>query len=400
MALSSILEKIQQKGTIKHVYQEKPTLQPPGAAQSLWPLSSRERVVDPVVARLKAARKAEKEQKEALLREKKGLAPRKKPVPATIKQPPQVTNPGAKSIRKKDTKTAPSLRGVSSLNPRPQNTELARPKMSFTELMQKASSIDQSKLSIQLKGAKTAGSLATDSSSKENAKKINPLKAYNAGALSTQNLKTTKVIPKSTNNRSHGGLENKQNGSMRAPLARAPGQKGNLHSSNKVDDSKRLAVTAPQQRAPLPIRKPSSQLQARLQKSGRSIANHRGNHKESDRRAKRHNGFNNSDNDDDDDDEGDDDDDLDSFIASDEEVDDVGADYDREEIWSMFNRGRKRVYYNGGDSDSDDMEATGAEILAEEARSKRDALEEDKREQAEEERLAALKRARKIKHSG
>ncbi|GMG45345.1 unnamed protein product [Ambrosiozyma monospora] len=42
--------------------------------------------------------------------------------------------------------------------------------------------------------------------------------------------------------------------------------------------------------------------------------------------------------------------------------------YDRDAIWSIFNRGRKRNYYDDYDDDDDDMEATGGEILEDEER--------------------------------
>ena len=88
--------------------------------------------------------------------------------------------------------------------------------------------------------------------------------------------------------------------------------------------------------------------------------------------------------------------DLDSFIASDEEEEQAEPDYDRDEIWAMFNRGKSRAYYDKfNDDDSDDMEATGAEIFEEEQRSKRRAALEDKKEMEEEQRRAELKRRRK-----
>lgn len=120
-------------------------------------------------------------------------------------------------------------------------------------------------------------------------------------------------------------------------------------------------------RAPLPSRKPLEKLQQKLKRPDRT-----GYNEESE-------------------------DDWSSFIASDEEEQvSHSQDYDRDEIWSMFNKGRKRLYYDRyDDEDSDDMEATGAEILEEEMRSKRRAVEEDKRELMEEQRLAALKQARK-----
>lgn len=91
-------------------------------------------------------------------------------------------------------------------------------------------------------------------------------------------------------------------------------------------------------------------------------------------------------------DDDDDDDDLDSFVEDDEEEEDYD-DTHRSEIWAMFNRGKKRSYY-ADDYDSDDMEATGAEIFDEEFQSRLDAEREDRREMEEEKKLQALKRKR------
>ena len=96
-------------------------------------------------------------------------------------------------------------------------------------------------------------------------------------------------------------------------------------------------------------------------------------------------------------------DDSDSFIASDEEEEIRGKEtdpgYDRDEIWALFNRGKKRSYFEKNDLDydsADDMEATGSEVLREEMRSKKNAELEDLKELEEEKRLAALKRAKKL----
>ncbi|RKP29651.1 SPT2-domain-containing protein [Metschnikowia bicuspidata] len=330
MALSSILEKIQQKGVIRKPAPVRAEPQPPALSLSTKPSVTGPRVVDPVVARLKAARKAEKEKQEMLQRQKKGLAPKKKSPTVASKRPPQSITTTSKNT-KKDTKNESSLRQTQVFGA---HTSLPAtpppPKMSFSELMQRASSIDQRKLSIQLQGSK----------------------------------------PRDT----HAEMS----GSARMPASKA--SQGAKLSSTAIQDSHKGDAVSSLSRAPLPIRKPSSQLEARLKKSGRipSIV---------DKQGKSKTGWIH-------DDYGDDD--LDSFIASDEEVQE-SAGYDRDEIWSMFNRGRKYTYYNHADSDSDDMEATGTEIFAEEARSVQNAVEEDRREREEDERLAAAKRARKMK---
>lgn len=65
--------------------------------------------------------------------------------------------------------------------------------------------------------------------------------------------------------------------------------------------------------------------------------------------------------------------------------------YSKDEIWEIFNRGKKRSYYND-DYDSDDMEATGTEILEDEERTLKQAKLDDLREQRELERRALEKK--------
>lgn len=55
--------------------------------------------------------------------------------------------------------------------------------------------------------------------------------------------------------------------------------------------------------------------------------------------------------------------------------------YSKDEIWEIFNRGKKRSYYDQYDDDSDDMEATGNEILEDEERTLKQARLDDLREQ-------------------
>lgn len=90
-----------------------------------------------------------------------------------------------------------------------------------------------------------------------------------------------------------------------------------------------------------------------------------------------------------------DEDDDDGFVVDDDEggYNDHGGDFDRDEIWALFNRGKKRTYAYD-DYDLDDMEATGAEVLAEESRSRRSAMMEDQREAEDEFRRAEAKRKR------
>lgn len=343
--------------------------------------SGGDRAIDPVVARLKAARKAEREKLELMKREKKGIPPKKKPSGTSKSVSPASQNVKGINNNRKDTKKAPLRTNNTWATPTSSARENIekKPKMSFAQLMQKASSIDQTRLSIEIKGNKAQEDLSRRSISNK-PHYTHPLSQRNSNpSNSTQKAPSTGKRP---NIDSHGQQRSVKN-SMHIRL-------NNAEIINKRDH--RNTEPAPISRAPLPIRKPSSQLQERLKKSGRLVQSSKNNSfLGRDSHSDRHNNGHNDSEDEDDDD------DLDSFIASDEELEEEAADYDRDEIWSMFNRGRKRTYYNHADSDSDDMEATGAEILAEEARSKRNALEEDRRELEEEERLAALKRARKMK---
>lgn len=86
---------------------------------------------------------------------------------------------------------------------------------------------------------------------------------------------------------------------------------------------------------------------------------------------------------------------MDDFIEDDEHEDEYRSEPSyRDEIWKMFNRGRGRQDFVDEDSD-DDMEATGADILAEEMRSAKQARREDLEEEARLQKLAAEKASRK-----
>ncbi|KAG7938035.1 hypothetical protein KL934_000609 [Ogataea polymorpha] len=84
------------------------------------------------------------------------------------------------------------------------------------------------------------------------------------------------------------------------------------------------------------------------------------------------------------------DDSLDDFVVDD--LRERRRDYNSDEIWQLFNRGKKREYF---DDDDDDMEATGADILEEEERALRQARLDDKREEMLERRLKEEKLKRK-----
>lgn len=93
--------------------------------------------------------------------------------------------------------------------------------------------------------------------------------------------------------------------------------------------------------------------------------------------------------------------DLSDFIVDDEEEELAPAsgrrnndDYDREEIWNIFNRGKRR-YRDMEDDDLSDMEATGSQVFAEEQRSAARARREDEMEEEALRRHALEKKRRK-----
>lgn len=332
MSLPSILQQIKKKGQIpQRSNPTKPIHNDPTPSRNTV-RSESPREIDPVVAKLKAARKAEKEKKEQELREKKGLPPKK--VKQARSPRPAKANPAKSKTPAKQERPVEPIR-------RPPTK-----KLNFKELINKASKVDTSKLSIELKP-----------------KAKSPV----APPIPKHRQPTTARAPTQPKSR---------------PVYRPAN-----HNHRPKPNSERRELK-PATRAPIPTRKPSSKLEEKL-KNKTSVRS---------RNPDRYQGSG-----DEMEEELDDDDDLDSFIASDEEEEqqyrrDTEPDYDRDEIWAMFNKGKKRSYYERYDEyDSDDMEATGAEIFEEEQRSKNRAIVEDRKELEEEQRLAALKRARKKK---
>ena len=338
MSLASILQRVQNKGKLPVKSGDENPKEHPQKPSSSRPSPPKSRQVDPVVAQLKEKRRLENELKLQQAREKKGLPPLKRQTAklSTARAPSKPrthgTKPGAQPTPRQPHKPAGSAHPAGPAHPAgsaPRAASVPAKKLKFTELMKRASKIDQSQLSINIR-PKTA--------SPEVSSKPKP--------------------------------------AVKPTILKKPGKMAPLKASSEPANR-----TTPQSkaRAPIPIRKPSSVLEQKLKsKSGPT--------KQSSSRYQYDN------------DEYGDDEELDGFVVSDEEEQNQyeEADYDRDEIWAMFNKGRKRSYYDRYDDyDSDDMEATGAEILDEEFRSRRTAELEDKREALEEQRLAAAKRARK-----
>lgn len=103
----------------------------------------------------------------------------------------------------------------------------------------------------------------------------------------------------------------------------------------------------------------------------------------------------------------DEEDDMDDFIEDDEEeyssyrTTSKDPGYDRDEIWAMFNKGRKRSYNEYMDYEEEDdfdaMEANEMEILEEEEEAARMARLEDKREEAWLKKHEQEKKKKKLK---
>lgn len=345
------------------------------------------KVVDPVVAQLKEKRRLEKEKKEQEMRLKKGLPPKTAKSSKPSAPRPRVP-PGAKQNSRPNGSRAPApgsrpnSRG-SAPPPSSSFTERKPPakKLNFNDLMKKASTIDQSTLALSIK---------SKSRSPEHAKPVRP------GSSSGRNSADV-----TQSNNPHGRIVDRRPrlvdipGSSRQRPAVSASRAHRENSNNRVERREPQPIT----RAPIPVRGPSAHLLEKLKTKNTarqgSSASQRG--RPGSAYGSRDDGYDSYD------------EDMDSFVVDDddeevEEEEDYGrrgrhsqkdAGYDRDEIWAMFNRGRKRSYYNSyDDDDSDDMEATGAEILEEETRSRRQAEVEDKRELEDEKRRAALKRSR------
>lgn len=351
MTLSRILENVQKKGKLPAQNMSPPSrdkvaAKPSAPQQPTYLYNNGERkVVDPVVARLKEARRREREQKEQQAREKKGLAATKPP------RKPKSTIP-LRQGPSKSTKPAgatTSNNGKPSTPVAPTTTSPGRPKpkkMNFNDLMKKASSIDQNKLSISYK----AKSRSPESDS-------------------------TKSKPKAISASVKSG--NLQKGTAKAS------DRPKSHPQTPESRSSSPSSTLAQPKAPLPTRGPSEKLLQKLKgKTKNQAAGTKTSRRDHENEAE---------------DYEEDDDDMDSFIASEDEEVYQQDDYDRDEIWALFNKGRKRSdFQQYDDYDSDDMEATGAEIFEEENKSKRRAEIEDRKELEEEMRRAELKRQRKM----
>lgn len=351
MSVSSLLEQIQKRGKVvsrspeagsSSKYAQNQENRPANTAKnasSSQPSQRQNRTVDPVVARLKEARRLEMEKKEAARKD----AARKEAGKQTSNKIGARKSAG--SLGSSTTSSSANGKNFGSKpQPRtPATTQSAsvapasRKKVNYKDLMKKATTIDNSKLSLKIKAKSLLPPI-----------RLHSRPERSASIAGRPSLSTT------LSNMAKSAVSGRQ----LHPTERL--------KTNKNGPRKPESFSRPLPRAPLPVRQPSAKL-------SQSLGSRRTN------------------------DEEDDDSDMLSFLASDDE-EERNQDYDRDEIWAMFNRGKKRADYERYDDyESDDMEATGAEILAEEMRSKRTAELEDRREMEEELRLQALKRQRKQK---
>ncbi|KAK6459776.1 SPT2 chromatin protein-domain-containing protein [Scheffersomyces xylosifermentans] len=354
--------------------------------------------VDPVVAMLKEKRRLEREKREQEERAKKGLAPKKSKsangangangANSTKKaasssnskvngRPSNInSNIGNNSGRGRSSTASPSRDQFQNNQQRKSPVK----KLTYNDLMKRATKIDQTKLSIALR---------PKSKSPESAGAVKPMSRSSSANPELSGSKGRMRTPETGKSNPRGVEPGYRNRSVPLSSERRSAPIGREKQHNRPTEAASHRQHKPQIKAPLPIRGPSTKLEERLKYKDKPLARKGGNR----RNVEEYDDY-----------DEDEDDDLDSFIASDEEEEDqrysrsAGNDYDRDEIWAIFNKGRKRAYYDRYDDYSDDdMEATGADILEEEQSSRRKAELEDRREMEEEKRLAALKKAKKAR---
>ncbi|EGW31861.1 uncharacterized protein SPAPADRAFT_56609 [Spathaspora passalidarum NRRL Y-27907] len=334
MTLSTILQQINKKGKI----QPKVSSSSSGNDDNLssriqsYKATTSNKPIDPVVAKLKEKRRLEREKKEQELRLKKGLAP--KPVKSTTTRQPKSTSASPKKTQPNSKTSRGQPPPPPPPHPLPTNNDLRKKKLNFNELMKKASKIDHDKLSIKFPA-------------KSKSPEVGPARIRTPDKPNT--IKPD--IPRDER--------------FKKPVAQ-------LKRANTLPPPPPPPPLKATLKAPIPTRKPSEKIQQKINEKKNTKKKYQEYEEEED-------------------------DELSSFIASDEEEEAYDSrDYDRDEIWAMFNRGKKRSYYDRYDDydSGDDMEATGAEILDEEYRSRVNGELEDRRELEQEKKLAALKRAR------
>ncbi|ANZ74752.1 BA75_01534T0 [Komagataella pastoris] len=304
------------------------------------------RTVDPAVARLKAERKMERE-KQALKEAQHAREARER------RRVSHATQIGLKSTSRTP-KSNPQRPPLSTSRSRPTPPPSARQRietksskptkpLNFGDLMKKAETIDSSQFAIANKVVVTP-------------KKSNEVSRKRI--VRSQPQESLEVSQRSSRNPAQ--LQQEGNIQTSRGSSKQTSTKG-IQKSLKDNNARRSKP--PAAIVPPPIAKPSAKLAAKL--AARK--------KKNETRAQRHSSDVESD--------------LDGFIDDDEDDENQYNDqgYDRNEIWSLFNRNGKRRY--DYDDESDDMEANLEDIEREERMALKTAVLEDKRELEREQRL-------------
>ncbi|KAI5969074.1 hypothetical protein CANMA_001878 [Candida margitis] len=346
MGLSSILQQIEKRGKLPN----KSTSQiPQNEVKETKPSGGFPRSgangksIDPVVARLKEKRRLEREQAEAAKAKQNGNKSKKSTL--SVNPSSRTTASSGSSSTQRPRQSAKKATQP-EWNSSPPPPAPAKKKLNFSALMKKANEIDSEKLSIKFpQKSKSPEPTAPKPFSQKSA------------TISRKPVTATKA-PNGFNQ-----LHKKQDTVRSKPLPNA-----------RPEPPIRKALP----KVPIPARQPNAKIQQRLKQRQFTNSKSRGY------------GYN----------EEEDDDDLGDFLASEDEEEGAAEDeYNRDEIWAMFNKGKKRKYYeyNDYDDEDDDMEATGADVLEEEMRSRLDAEREDRREMEEEKRRALEKQRKKMR---
>lgn len=271
-------------------------------------------------------------------------------------------------------------------------------KLNYRELMKQAEKVDSEKLkvTVKVKGRDTPAQKVSRPQQEPRVKATTPVPT---GPISRKNItpitsSSRSSGPISSASRAKNGLAAPQDAKRPAQGSQVTRQPSKPSTSSSISSARKPLKSKPSERQALPA-KPAPRTPAPIAQPMQKLVDKRKKKAESVRK----NYY------DDDDDES-----LDDFIVDDEEEeqDDYGRGgrhagrreedpgYDKDEIWQMFNRGRRRSdFVNVDDDSSSDMEATGAELYREEQRSLRVAREEDEAEERELKRLAREKLERK-----
>ncbi|ODV94427.1 hypothetical protein PACTADRAFT_51265 [Pachysolen tannophilus NRRL Y-2460] len=316
---------------------------PKGEIKSNFLQSTVPKKIDPAVARLKAARLAERE---AELKKKNLLESQRKQQNISTKKASKSQLPKNQIQSKRNNQT------LIQKPPLPNQLVQNKKKLKYDELMKEADKFDTSKLALNTK-IKSASSVVEPPRSPHSRNSVSP------NGKVTVNV-AMKAKPNNDNNFS--STIKQKNGINKlepVPLAK-PSQKL----------SEKLALK--RKKSPLPFSIGKNRISSHI---GSSDSNN-------------YNDYN------------DEDEDLSDFIVSEDEIPQEGdKDYyeqHRDEILNMFGRNKRK--YDDYNDDLSDMEATGADILEEEDKSSKFAKYEDLKEQELErqKKLQKLKRLKKI----